>query len=96
MPTSVSDTREVTDVDNNSGVHAKPEPAPTEHPDTVRLRIVQERKWCLIPPNQESETWTVFRRFDGEFGYENEIGRGLTAAEAIDAAITAGPEVQPK
>jgi hypothetical protein len=59
---------------------------------TDLIAVIESEKWAIIPPNQETDEWTVFNRFDAEFGYQDEIGAGTTLKEAIEAAIATRKE----
>lgn len=54
------------------------------------VAAAEKEKWCIVPPNQETEEWTVYWRFDGEFGYDDEIGNGLTMIDALTEALQGG------
>jgi 8-oxo-dGTP pyrophosphatase MutT (NUDIX family) len=49
---------------------------------------VEKRKWAIVPPTQETRDWTVYRRDDAEFGFDDELGYGLTMIEAVTNAIS--------
>ncbi len=53
------------------------------------LQALTDNEWCLIPPNQECSQWTLYRNFDGEFGYNDELTCRATALECIEAAMQA-------
>jgi hypothetical protein len=59
---------------------------------TDLIAVIELNKWAIVPPNQETETWTIFKRFDAEFSFEDEIGAGATLREALDAAIASSKE----
>ena len=51
------------------------------------LATAEGNRWAMIPPNQDTADWMIFRRFDGEFGYQDEIGSGPTLIDAISMAM---------
>jgi hypothetical protein len=67
-------------------------PETKEQSMTDLIAVIESEKWAIIPPNQETDEWTVFNRFDAEFGYQDEIGAGTTLKEAIEAAIATRKE----
>ena len=52
------------------------------------LQYAGEHRWCIVPPNQETPDWSVYRRFDGEFGYQDELATGHTLIAALSSART--------
>jgi hypothetical protein len=50
------------------------------------LQAAEGEKWCMVPPNQETSGWNIYRRFDGEFGYQDELATGPTLIEALRSA----------
>jgi hypothetical protein len=55
---------------------------------TDLIEAIESGEWAIIPPNQETESWSVFQNFDAEFGYQDQIGSGATLREAVESAIT--------
>jgi hypothetical protein len=61
------------------------------------LELIQRHGLCVVPPNQETSDWTVYAEFDGEFGFDKQIGFGPTLLDALEiaaAVIEDAPENQ--
>jgi hypothetical protein len=50
------------------------------------LLLIEKNGLCVVPPNQETSEWGIYADFDGEFGYDKQIGSGATLAEALEMA----------
>ena len=51
------------------------------------FKHVEEQRWCIIPPNEETTEWRVYATFDDEGGYQDEIAGGETLLEALGEAV---------